>query len=133
MTTEGVYTFTATAQAADGHTYTDSIAITVINKAQLDALLKAKWEGMKVAMLAGNIEGAVGYFAESSQNSFRQHFTQLYTKLSEIVADMGLLRMVRVREHFAEYDLRTTRNGTTYSFQVLFIHDLDGIWKIRSY
>ena len=50
-----------------------------------------------------------------------------------MAADMGQLRLVRVREWLAEYDLRTVRSGVEYSFQVLFMKDTDGLWRIRSF
>ena len=44
---EGIYYITASAIGPDGNVYQDIIAITVMNKTQLDNLLKAKWERMK--------------------------------------------------------------------------------------
>ncbi len=133
MTAEGTYYFTAEVTGPDGNTYQDTIAIPVMNKAQLDNLLKAKWEGMKTALVNGDIEGAVSYFAERSKDSFQQRFTLLALHLPQIVADMGAVTMVNIKNNVAEYDLRTDRNGSTYSFQLLFVQDTDGIWKIRSF
>ena len=133
MTAVGVYTVTVTSVGYDGNTYSGSIDITVLDRAKLDALLQTKWSGMKAALAKGDVEGAVAYFAESSKESYRQQFAVLSTQLPQIVADMGQFRIVRVREFLAEYDLRALRNGRTYSFQVLFMLDYDGTWKVRSY
>jgi hypothetical protein len=120
MTAAGVYTITVTATGYDGNTYFDSIVPTVLYRAKLDALLEAKWEGMKAALMRGDVEGALGYFAESSKEAYRAHFNALSDILPQIAADIGSVRLVKVREHFAEYDLRTVQNGTAYSYQVLF-------------
>ncbi len=133
LTTEGIYEFTVAATGTDGNTYQDTIGVVVYSRAAMDALLQAKWQGMKTALNAGNIEAAVSYYAESSKNSFRQQFTILAAQLPQLVADMGLCRIVKVREHFAEYDLRTVKDGIEYSFQVLFMQDSDGVWRIRSF
>ena len=53
LTTEGIYYFTAKVTGPDGNLYHDTIAITVLNKTEIDNLLKAKWEGMKGALVAG--------------------------------------------------------------------------------
>ena len=133
MIAEGNYTFTTSSTGPDGNVYQDSVTITVMNRTELDKLLKAKWEGMKTALLTGNIEDGVSYFAESSKSAYRQQFTMLADQMSQIVADMGQFRMANVRESLAEYDLRADRGGIIYSYQVLFMRDLNGIWKIRSF
>jgi len=62
MTTEGIYYFTAEVTDAESNLYTDTIAIVVLNQVELDALLKAKWEGMKTALVNGDIEDALTYY-----------------------------------------------------------------------
>lgn len=99
----------------------------------MDALLKGKWEGMKTKLIAGDVKGAVGYFADKSKDSFRQQFTILSSILSQIVSEMGEISLIKVKDNYAEYDLRTVRDNTTYSFQLLFVRDTDGIWRIRSF
>ncbi len=69
MTTEGVYYFTATGTGSDGNTYQDTMSVTVYSRTEMDTLLKAKWDGMKNAMSAGNVEEAVSYFAQTSKAS----------------------------------------------------------------
>ena len=49
-TTEGIYYPTITVTDDKGNTYSDSIAVTVLNKSQIDALLRSKWEAMKGAL-----------------------------------------------------------------------------------
>jgi len=133
IATEGIYYFTVTATGTDGNTYKDTVAVTVLSRSDLDVLLKAKWEGMKGALASGNVEGAVVYFVEGSKDSFRKQFNALAPHLTQIVADMGEFNLVKVIEHVAECDLKTVRNGVTYSFQVLFIKNTDGMWGIRSF
>ena len=133
MTTPGIYFFTAEVTDDQSNTYTDTIAIVVLDQAQLDALLKAKWDGMKTALINGDIEQGVGYFSISSRTAFQQQFTALSSDLPQIVGDMGEISLIDVGKNQTFYDLRTTRNNETYSFQLLFIQDEDGIWRIRNF
>jgi hypothetical protein len=133
MTVEGVYYFTATGKGSDGNTCSDTAIVTVLNRNKIDALLKGKWEGMKMALSSGNIEEAVSYFTEGSQASFRQSFTALAQYLPQIIAGMGEFKLFNVIEHVAECDLRTVKNGVEYSFQVLFVRDYKGNWGIHSF
>ena len=130
---EGSYTFTVSATGPDGNTYQDSVTITVMNQTELDRLLKAKWEGMKTKLASQDVEGALNFFTEQSQDSFRTNFTVLAPYLPEIISGMGEFNLVKVTEHFAECDIRSVRNGETYSFLVLFVQDYSGKWGIRSF
>ncbi len=133
LNAEGVYYFTVSATGPDGNLYEDAVAITALNQAQMDNQLKTKLDGMKTAMVNGDIEGAISYFAEDSRNSFRQQFTALSSILPQIASEMGAITLVNVKGDMAEYDLRVVRSGTTYSFQLIFIRDKDGVWRIRSF
>jgi YVTN family beta-propeller protein len=134
-TTEDIYYPTITITDNQGNTYSDTIAITVLNKIEMDTLLKVKWEGMKAALKNGNIEDALKYFAYNSRDAYKQQFNALAAAyvLPIIVNDLGNITFIKVMKDAAEYDLRAIRNGKTYSFYVLFIKDTDGIWRIRSF
>lgn len=133
ITTEGIYNITYVATDSQGRQYTDTIAIAAISRDAVDTLLKGKWGLMKTALENGEIENALIHFAEDSRNSFRQQFTVLSSILSQISNEMGLIALVNVKGDMAEYDLRTVRNGITYSFQLILIRDKDGIWRIRNF
>jgi len=46
---------------------------------------------------------------------------------------MGEFRLVEHDGYGAIYDLRTIRNNVELSFQVLFVQDAEGIWRIMNY
>jgi hypothetical protein len=73
VSTPGLYVVTARVTDAAGAVYTDSSAILVMDKAGLDALLKAKWNGMKAALAAGNIEGGVQCYGGEFLSLLRLH------------------------------------------------------------
>jgi hypothetical protein len=131
--TEGIFYPKITMTDSKGNVYADACMIVVQNKAAIDSLLLAKWQAFKKALAAGRINDAVKYFAARSKTAIRSQLTALSQKLRQIVSDMGVITLVDVKGHNAEYDLRTIRNNKTYSFQVLFIQDSDGAWRIRSF
>ena len=131
MTIEGIYYFTATGTTGDGNTSTDTIAITALNQAEMDNLLKGKWEGMRAGLTNADVEKAVGFFEESSQETYGTQFTALTSLLSTIANDMGKINLVKVEGNRAEYEIITTRNGVSYSFHLFFVKDKDGLWKIK--
>jgi hypothetical protein len=133
LTAEGTYTFTASAIGPDGQVYSDTVTVTVISLTQVDTLLKAKWSAMTSALAAGDVVGAVANFSEFSMEGYQQQFTALSASLPQIAAGMGNIRIVKVEDNLAEYDMRDLIDGETYSFYLLFLKNKDGIWKIRNF
>jgi len=133
MVTEGIYYFTAKVTDSSGNLYTDMVAITVLPEAYLDGLLRGKWEAMGAKLASGDIEGALASFDESTKQDYRDLFNVLSTMLPTIAQEMSDIELVEYVGDAAIYDIRTTREGIEYSFQLLFGKDLCGIWRITSF
>jgi hypothetical protein len=119
----------------DNVVYQDTVAITVLNKNQLDALLKAKWEGMKGKLIGGNVEASLDYFVYGIRETYREMFNQFgLAKISSILSkntDFKLsINYGRVAECGA---IKTEEDGTAYSYPVRFVLDEKGIWKIMGF
>jgi hypothetical protein len=133
MIVEGIYHFTAEVTGPDGAIYEDTSAITVLNKEQLDALLKAKWEGMKVALAEMNVEGAVATFLGSSRERFRYIFTTLLSSLPDIAAAMRSIEMISLEGGVAEYRIKRMENVGEVTYYIYFVLDENGVWKIQQF
>lgn len=130
-TTEGIFYPTVTVTDNQGNTYSDTIAITVLSKTQLDALLKGKWEGMKGKLRNQDTEGALGYFVEEKREMYRYNFNLMNSILPAMINDMGNIRLIRITDDVAEYEMLATQDGVEYSFYVEFVKDSNGVWKLR--
>jgi hypothetical protein len=135
ITEEGIYYFTASATGPDGTVYQDTIAITALNRTELDSLLKEKWEGMKRKLATGDISGAVVSFDSASQKIYRDQFTTLSPVLSDIVNELNTaqINMVSVDNRIAEYEILVIRDGTIFSIPLKLIRDDNGLWKIWAF
>jgi hypothetical protein len=133
LSSEGVYLFMATGLDTNGTTYQDAVAVTVLSKAQLDTLLRGKWETMRTELLDGNIDNALIHFDESSKEDYREAFSLLSSFLAIIVQELTDIQFVEYVNDTAIYDIRTIRDGLEFSFQLLFSKDFNGIWKINSF
>lgn len=107
-----------------------TIAITVLNKTEIDALLKGKWEGMKGALMNKDVEAAMSYLTVSSRDMFRYNFELMKALLPTIASDMSNIELKRVENDLSEYDVFAVQDGIEYSFYVEFHRDFDGIWRI---
>jgi len=132
-TTEGVYYPTVTVVDAQGNTYTDSIAITVLNKAEIDALLKGKWLKLKAALASGDIEGALVLFKERAKDKYRTIFNALKDQLPMILQTFIEFNIIDVYEIIAEYEIVANEDGILYSYPGVFIRGGDGIWKFNDF
>ncbi len=133
LTDPGIYIFTAEAADDLGYVRTASVAVQVLSEAELDALLRDKWEDMASALADGNIEAAVQYFSGISRSMYQQRFAALSSVLDQVAGDMGPIDLVEAQGNFAVYDLTTERDGKIYSYQVVFVREEDGIWRIYNF
>ena len=133
MTTEGAYYFTSTGMGTDGNAYQDTIAITVLNKTQLDALLKAKWEGMKTALKTNDINVALNYLGAGIRAKFEGIFTLLGADLPLIISQLPGINLISVKGDGAKYYMKKSENGKEYAYFIYFAKDINGFWKIENF
>lgn len=132
-TNPGIYYPTVTVVDDQGNRYTDTIAITVQSKSEVESLLKTKWDGTKTLLKNGDIEGALGFFIESSKERYKGVFVALKDKMPDILATFIEFNIVDVYENIAEYEMVTNENGTLYSYPGVCVKDRSGIWKFKDF
>lgn len=131
--TEGIYFSTVTVTDDQSNTYTDTIAVAVLNQADIDALLKGKWNAMKTALANRDVEGAVGYFIDRSKERYRTIFEALRDQMPVITGTFVEFNIVGVYENIAEYEVVANENGVLHSYPGVFIKDGNGIWKFKDF
>jgi hypothetical protein len=129
----GLYECLATVIDESGQTHRDRVGLQVWSVEELDQRMQVKWAAMKNAMTGGDVTAAASQFSSRSREGFQQQFEAFQSQLPQLADSMGPIRMVEVKENRAIYDMRTTKNGTEYSFQVEMIRDEDGIWRIWTF
>lgn len=116
-----------------GTLHEEIVGINVLSGATLDTLLKAKWAAMTTAMQQGNLAAALPYFSTRTREAYSQQLSSMSTTLSQIVADMQGITLLSIEGDKAIYDLRIVKDGVPFSFQLEFILDEDGLWRIRAF
>ncbi|MBI4824336.1 MAG: hypothetical protein HY805_08945, partial [Nitrospirae bacterium] len=132
-TLEGIFYPTLYVTDTQGNIYSDVIAITVLSKTEMDNLLKGIWERMRGDLANGDVNSATLYFDDFSKDAYREMFSALSSFLLQITQELTDIKLIKLTEDLAEYDIRTFRNGKEYSFYLLFVRDKSGLWKIRSF
>ncbi len=129
--TPGLYFPTVSVTDATGATHSATAPVRVDDLVAFDALLKAKWQGMKVALRQGDIDQALNFITLGKHASYRRMLTALGAQLAnidQILTDISLLERRGVR---AEYQMLRVDNGIRISHFVLFVLDEDGIWRLK--
>jgi hypothetical protein len=137
MTTEGIYYITANATGPDNIMYQDTIGIVVLNRTQLDNLLKGKWEGMRTALTARNVDAAANYFAQETKPLYAELFNAMRDSLPQIAQEMQGIQLLSVKGNTAKYFLTRSESygGKTVNmtYYIYFVIDGDGSWRIYRY
>ncbi|MBI4824869.1 MAG: carboxypeptidase regulatory-like domain-containing protein [Nitrospirae bacterium] len=131
---EGIYYPMILATDSAGNGYTDTIAVVVQDRVELDALLQGKWEGMKAALGNHNITTAVNAFTDDKQAHYTQLFNDIDAFLPQFVQDMQDIELIYAKNNIAKYRIRKNEvyAGQSYeiAYFIYFVLDENGIWKI---
>jgi len=130
----GLYLPTVTVTDTAGNTYTATVIVNVLDKVQMGDFFTQKWNAMMSAFAAGDISGAISYYAGESKIIFTDQLTALLPYRTQVKADVVSFSLVKmIAADVAECELRSVKDGITYSFQVLYVRDDNGNWGIHSY
>lgn len=137
MEAPGFYFFTALVQDGNGTTYQDEMAVLVRDRDELDALLKAKWNGMRQALISGTIQEAVAFHIASVRDEYEAIYNALGDRLPTLVSQMQEIGLIFAEDGRAKYRIRKeqTINGNPeiITYYIYFYFNEDGIWRIENY
>jgi FG-GAP repeat protein/glucodextranase-like protein len=135
MSTPGIYYFTAEVSDDQSNSYTDTIAVVVLDQAQLDALLRAKWNEMRQALIDGDIESASAHFRSDRKTAYYVLFQVIPNEqINNVIPGTDKMKWVEAPENKVRYaaKINIVVNGvpTAAGSYIIFTKDDDGLWKI---
>lgn len=134
---EGIYFPTLIITDYQGDTYSDTTAVAVQNKTEMDKLLREKWEDMKTHLIGQDIESALNYYLDESKQLYSDIYTAFYDQLPQFAQGMNDIQPIYMKSSTAKYRLRIDEkyggNIETITYYIYFILDKDGLWKIFRY
>jgi len=137
IATPGIYYFTAEVTDDQSNTYSDTIAMVILDLVQLDALLRAKWNNMKAALIDGDIQRALSYHHGTFKERYESIYNLLQSEISSIAQQMKELEFIFAEGDRAKYATNRDHNIdgqiVTITYYVYFSQDEKGLWKIERY
>jgi sugar lactone lactonase YvrE len=132
-TRPGLYVARLTGTDAAGASFTATTVVQVFDRSALDALLQAKWAGVKAALRRGDVPGAVAHIASRTRADYEAAFRAIAARLPTIDAIMTALSLIRVRHGTAVYEMTRADAGIVKAFEVRFAIDADGLWRLEAF
>jgi hypothetical protein len=87
-------------------------------------------ERLKAAVLAGDDEKAVSYFAEPVKGTYREILKNFGGNRGNFVQGMGIIYFSNRLGNTLNYEMITEQDDGTFSFPIKFSQDLSGNWLI---
>lgn len=128
----GLYLARATVSGAGG-SHSATALLQVDDRAQLEALLQARWLALRNALRVGDIEGALLSVASGARARYRTAFETLAADLPQIDAILGGLTFVRAWGAEVVFAMQRSDDGVQKTFEVRFAVDDDGVWRVSSF
>src|SRR2546425_9879657 len=132
----GVYIATVTVTDTAGNRTIGRTIAHVLDRAAIDSVLKAKWNSMKAALVAGDVETALTFFGTVQQPRYRTIFNALGAQVSSIASQMQDIELIYVRDVVAKYRIRRSQmyggQPMTLTYYIYFFQGTTGGWAIDS-
>lgn len=133
----GVYTLFFAIATDNDQVYTNEITVNVLDRGALDKMLGAKWENVKTAWAAQDVEGGLANFAESSKANYRGALNAIIAELPQIVSNMQDMELIYARGRYVKYRINRLQdiNGTMVdmTYYLYFVKDQSGLWKVDQF
>jgi len=97
-----------------------------------EAIIRSLWDKMNAALVAGNIQKALGYLTDGAQHKYEPVFEALLPHLSEVVASYSPLMLVSLSDEIGEFAVNRTVDGQLKLFLVYYLKGKDGTWRLES-
>jgi hypothetical protein len=118
-----------------GGTASATAVVHVYDAAALDRLLRDQWAAFGNAVAGGDVAAAVQTIVGARRDVYRAQLDDLAAGglLSLLATELASINLLRFLGGAVEYDLRAVRDGVEYSFHVVFVQDVDGVWRLWAF
>jgi len=123
----GRYDFTVWIHEPGGRVRRLAAPVDVVSQADFDRELSARWNDLRDALRRGDATAALQCVHSGAQRRYQSAFTTLAGSV-DVDRMLPPIRFVRQHANAATYEMvRDSR-----SFQVRFVIDSDGVWRLES-
>lgn len=100
---------------------------------KVDPGLKTLWNEMITHLKDKDIEGALGYFTDSTRERYREQFSLIVDRLPAIFSGMRDIEPVYIKGDEAKYRVKIKDEAGENTGYIWFRKDILGRWKIEKF
>ncbi len=108
------------------------IPIVVLDKGQLDQLLRAVWAKLNSDLIRGDVQSALKIITFDSRQVYAEVLQSLLPHMSDILDDFTHIEPMALTDVYADYVVMNVRNEEARVHVINFTQDADGVWRIES-
>jgi hypothetical protein len=127
----GLYLPTVFVTDTQGQTFSARTVVNLWDRVTIDTLLQSKWTGMKAALFNNDVDTALEAIAFTARDGYRELFTALTSQFGQVDLILRDISFVSIAGGLAEYQMIRVDNGVRLSYFVLFVKDVDGVWRLK--
>jgi fibronectin type 3 domain-containing protein len=116
-----------------GMGYSATTIVNVMSREGMDAIIQNKWQEMTNALTSGNIDQALTHFVDGQNSKYKEIFWKLKSQLSAIFKSDEEFSLVYASDNRIEYESIVVEGDKAYSYPVIFVKDVDGLWKLSQF
>ena len=132
-TTPGIRRASVRLTRSDGSIATAYAAITAQSFSAIDTLLKAVWHGFRQDLANRRIDAAMAHLSPGARPEYERAFNLIRPSLPSFAAGLNTIEPVWIRGSAAHYLLTRMEEGRLRGYQVYFVRDGDGLWRIAQF
>ncbi len=95
--------------------------------------IRKVWTSFVNKLSNKDIDAAIEYVTEEQREDLREAFNFMIDKLLEAFSKREAIKINEIDEYVAKGENVVYEEGGVYSYQIIFIKDDKGEWKIRSF
>jgi len=129
----GLYVATARITDQRGGVRTAQTVVHVLDQTALQAELRRTWAGLKDALRRGDVSQALTHIVPRARARYEIVFRTLGADLSQVDAILTDIALLEVRDAEAIHEMIRTDDGIVKSFEIRFLRDTDGLWRLWTF
>ena len=126
----GLRTISVSIVDASGTIRNQTANLVLLDPAQMDGVIRAIWDGMNSALIAGDKETAMRFLSATAKEKYGPVFDALMPRMPDIVDSYSTPQRSYLSTDMAEYGVNRSIDGTNRIFMIGFVTNDKGQWNV---
>jgi len=105
--------------------------ILVLDAGTIDSILQARWQTLKDAVRRRDLLAALECVHSSARERAESELREMFA--DPLASALGTIRLREITPGLASYITTAVQQGRHHAWEVRFLPDADGVWRIKSF